>query len=499
MRDVTFASQNVQAPIQELTGESRRDPPLFVDLDGTLVKTDLLLESLLVLLKAQPWMLFLLPLWLLRGRAFLKAQIACRAEVAADGLVYNEPLVARLRSERERGRHLVLATASHSKYANAIANHLGFFDHVLASDEVINLKGARKVEAILAHTGGSVFDYAGNEAADLPIWRKARRAIVVDAPVAITRTVRGFTETEELPGTRGSYLKLVLRAIRVHQWMKNALVFVPIIAAHRVGDLAADIKVVTAFFAFSFCASSVYLLNDLTDLRSDRLHPRKRRRPFASGELPLVHGLLLSPLLLAAGTTLAAFVLPPLFVVALATYYVAFLAYNFAAKERPVWDVVLLAALYVLRVLAGAAAVPVLASFWLLAFSMFIFLSLALAKRYSEMLTQHKLGRTEAHGRGYRTEDMPVLQSMGVGSGYMAVLVMALYINSPEIHVLYARPYALWAICPLLLFWISRVWLKTHRGEMDDDPVVFALRDRVSLGIGVLCAACLGLGALQVS
>jgi 4-hydroxybenzoate polyprenyltransferase len=482
-----------------VAAESRAsEPPLFVDLDGTLVKTDLLLESLLVLLKQQPWTIVLLPLWLLRGRAHLKAEIARRAEVAADTLIYDEQLLGRLREERARGREVVLATASHAAYAEAVARHLGLFDGVLASDATRNLKGERKLAAILEYTAGASFDYAGNEGADLPIWRRARRSICIGTPASVVRAVRTFTEPEELARPRRRYLKLVVRSIRVHQWLKNSLVFVPVVAAHRIEDVAADLRVVAAFWAFSLCASSVYVLNDLTDLRSDRQHPRKCKRPFASGDLPLGFGLVLAPVLLATSAAIAIAMLPPIFLVVIVTYYVSSMAYNFAAKERAVWDVVLLAGLYVLRVLAGAAAVPVPPSVWLLAFSMFVFLSLALAKRYSEMHMLAKLGRGRAHGRGYVTDDMPVLQSMGVASGYLAVLVMALYINSPEVHALYVRPYVLWAICPLLLFWTTRIWLKTHRGEMHDDPVVFALRDGVSLLVGALTVACLAAGAIQL-
>jgi 4-hydroxybenzoate polyprenyltransferase len=470
---------------------------LFVDLDGTLVKTDLLLESLLVLIKQKPWTIALLPFWLLRGRAHLKAEIARRAEIAADTLVLDDRLVGRLREEHRRGRRLVLATASHAKYAEAVARHVGLFSGVLASDASHNLKGERKLAAILAYTGGAAFDYAGNEVADLPIWRKARTAICIDAPASVVRVVRSFTVPEELARPRRRYAKLLVRSIRVHQWLKNSLVFVPIMAAHQIWDAAADLRVLAAFCAYSLCASSVYVLNDLTDLRSDRLHPRKRNRPFASGDLPLGFGLVLSPVLLATSVAIAIAVLPWIFLVVLATYYVSSMAYNFAAKEAAVWDVVLLTGLYVLRVLAGAAAVPVVPSVWLLAFSMFVFLSLALAKRYSEMYTLHKLGRDHAHGRGYLTDDMPVLQSMGVASGYLAVLVMALYISSPEVHSLYLRPYLLWAICPLLLFWTTRIWLKTHRGQMHDDPVVFALRDKVSLLVGALTVACLAAGAIR--
>lgn len=472
------------------------EPPLFVDLDGTLIKTDVLLESLLVMIRAQPWMVFLLPFWLLRGRAHLKAEIARRADLSADGLIYDERVIARLRDEHGRGRHLVLATASNHKYAEAVAAHVGVFGHVIASTPTANLKGKHKVDAILAYTRGEPFDYAGNEAADLPIWEKARRSICVDTPPAVVRVVRGYKgEIEELPRERKAKLKVLVKAVRAHQWLKNALVFVPIAAAHRIRDVDADLRVVAAFAAFSLCASSVYILNDLTDLRSDRLHPRKRRRPFAAGDLDLRTGLLMIPLLLGTSVAIALAFLPPLFLAVLGTYYACSMTYNFAAKERVVWDVIVLAGLYVLRVIAGAAAVPVELSFWLLAFSMFIFLSLALAKRYSEMFTMHKAGRSAAAGRGYHTDDMPVIQSMGVAAGYMAVLVMALYINSPENHALYHRPKALWGICPLLLFWMSRVWLKTHRGEMHDDPVVFAVRDPTSLMIGAMAVGCVVLGS----
>jgi 4-hydroxybenzoate polyprenyltransferase/phosphoserine phosphatase len=479
-------------------GPRAPEPPLFVDLDGTLLKTDLLIESALVLIKRRPGAIVLVLLWLLRGRAYLEAQIARRAEIAAETLVYDERLLVRLRGERDRGRRLVLATASQARYAEAIAAHLGLFDGVLASDATRSLAGERKLEAIVADADGASFDYAGNAAADLPLWRKARKAICVDAPAPVVRALREFTEPDEIAPERRSYLKLLVRAIRAHQWLKNALVFVPIMAAHRIDDAAADLRVIAAVVAFCLCASSVYVLNDLMDLRADRLHPRKRKRPFASGALPLAHGLVLSPLLLAASAVLAALALPRMFLVVLAAYYVSSIAYNFAAKELAVWDVILLAGLYVVRVVAGATAVPVPLSFWLLAFSGFVFLSLALAKRYSEMYTLHKLGRVQAHGRGYMTDDMPILQTMGVASGYLAVLVMALYINSSEIHNLYVRPYALWAICPLLMFWISRIWVTTHRGQMHDDPVVYALRDGVSLVIGALTIACVVLGALRI-
>ena len=480
--------------MNEISQAPKALPPLYVDLDGTLIKSDLALESLFALLKAEPLCLFLIPLWLLRGRAHFKAELARRIKIDPAALNYDDRLMNRLRADHAQGRRIVLATASHRRYAEAVAQHVGFFDAVLASDETRNLKSRRKLEAIVEDAGGQPFDYAGNETADLPIWAAARTAIVVNAPKSVIQKARRLTSTEVFERAGGSYPRIVLKAIRVHQWLKNALVFLPLFAGHQSGNLALDLKTLAAFFAFGLCASSIYVLNDLSDLQSDRLHPRKRKRPFASGALPLSHGVALIPILLGSSLLIAlAAGLPLPFFGVLAIYYVSSLSYNFLAKDRAIWDVIILAGLYALRVLAGVAATGIPPSFWLLAFSMFIFLSLALVKRYAEMLAMQRLGKNQAHGRGYVTDDMPLLQSMGVASGYLAVLVMALYLNSPEIHLQYAHPKLLWTICPLLLFWISRIWLKTHRGQMHDDPVVFAASDKLSLIIAVICALSLGL------
>ncbi len=474
------------------TSRSTDEPPLIVDLEGTLVRGDLVLEALFVLVKRQPWLLLVIPLWLLRGRAFLEAEIERRAALPADGLLYNEALLSRLREERAAGRRLVLATSSSRRNAEAIAAHLALFDDVIASDDARPAGGEAKTGAILEHLRGGAFDYAGNDAADVPIWRKARKVICVDTSPGVLRTVRSFAEApDEITRAPRNKLGRVIKAIRAYQWMKNLLLFVPLAAAHRVEDVDAWLHALAGFAAFSLCASSVYVLNDLTDLPSDRAHPRKRARPFAAGDLSVREGLALIPTLLAASFAIALVLLPREFLIVLAVYYACFLGYNFAAKERVVWDVIVLAMLYTLRVLAGAAAVLVPPSFWLLAFSMFIFVSLALAKRYSEMVTMQKAGKRDAAGRGYVTDDMPALQSMGVAAGFLSVLVIAMYINSPEVHALYGRPYVLWGICPLFLFWIMRVWLVTHRGQMHDDPIVFAVRDPTSVIIGALLVGCL--------
>lgn len=486
----TGAAESAAVPAPVATAE----PPLFVDLDGTLLRTDLLYESLFGLIKARPWTALLVPVWLARGKARLKAELARRVDIDPAGLVYNQAVLERLQAERGRGRRLVLATAAHRRYADAIARHLGLFDQVLASSDGLNLKSGRKLEAIRAQVPSGVFDYMGNDEADYAVWCAARRGIAVDASAAVLRHAATLCPMETIATPRRPRLLLILKALRLHQWLKNLLVFVPLLAGQKLGEIGPALQAAVAFLAFGLCASSIYVLNDLLDLPADRRHPRKRRRPFAAGDLPLDLGLSLIPSLLLASVVLSVLTLPPLFLAALATYAASSLFYNLFAKNRVIWDVMLLAGLYSLRVLGGATATAIVPSFWLLAFSMFLFLSLAMVKRYSEMDSMLKLGLGSAEGRGYLTADMPVLQSIGVSAGFLSVLVMALYINSPEVGRVYGQPQALWIICPLLLFWIGRVWLQTHRGLMHDDPVVFAARDKWSLAIGLVCAAVLVLG-----
>ena len=473
---------------------AEQEPPLFVDLDGTLLKTDLLYESLFGLIKAQPWAALLVPVWLAGGKARLKAELARRVDIDPAGLVYNPAVLQRLEAERKRGRRLVLATAAHHRYADAIALHLGLFDQVLASSDGLNLKSERKLAAIRAQVPSGIFDYIGNDEADYAVWRAARRGIAVEASAAVVRHASTLCPLETIATPRRPRLLLILKALRLHQWLKNLLVFVPLLAGQKLGEIGPTLQAAAAFLAFGLCASSIYVLNDLLDLPADRRHPRKRRRPFAAGDLPLDLGLSLIPGLLLASLALSLVALPPLFLAALATYAASSLFYNLFAKNRVIWDVMLLAGLYSLRVLGGATATAIVPSFWLLAFSMFLFLSLAMVKRYSEMDSMLKLGLGQAEGRGYVTADMPVLQSIGVSAGFLSVLVMALYINSPEVGRVYDQPQALWIICPLLLFWIGRVWLQTHRGLMHDDPVVFAARDKWSLAIGLVCGVALILG-----
>lgn len=457
--------------------------PLCIDLDGTLLRSDLLIESALRLLSAQPWLAILFAVWLvIGGRARLKREIAARTAIDVASLPFDSRVVKLVRHAREEGRCIVLCSAADQRLVDRVAEHFALFDHALGSDGVHNLAGQRKASELVRLYGHRGFDYAGNASVDLEVWRAARRGWVVNAGEALRNEAAALCSVEHfLPSTGGGLVKW-LKAARLHQWLKNLLVFVPLFASHQFLEAGDLLRAVGAFVAFGLCASGVYLLNDLIDLDSDRQHPRKRLRPFAAGDLAVGKGVLAAPLLTVAGLVIALGV-SPAFMLVLGSYYLATLAYSVRLKRVAVLDVMVLAALYTVRIVGGAIAIGAVLSFWLLAFSVFLFLSLALLKRYAELLMVQAEGRTSASGRGYGTDDLPLVQSMGAASGYASVLVLALYINSPESQVLYARPQVLWLLCPVALYWITRAWMIAHRGGMHDDPVVFAVRDKVSQGL----------------
>jgi 4-hydroxybenzoate polyprenyltransferase len=469
-----------------MTASDTASVPLFIDLDGSLIDSDLLFESFFSLLRTRPLLCLLVPFWLLRGKAHMKYMIAQHAGIDAASIPYNRPFLDYLRKEAAGGRELVLATASTHALAGQVADHLGIFTGVIASDAHTNVSGRRKLEKITQWAGARPFDYAANEKTDLEIWKHARRAILVKPAPGVKRAATRITDIEQVFGADGPGLTSYLGAMRMYQWMKNLLLFVPLLTAHKFTSLAPISNEILAFFAFSLCSSGVYVLNDLLDLPADRAHPRKRQRPFAAGTLPLSHGLLMAGLSPVLGLGLG-YYLSPEFFTTLLLYLVMTSAYSIRFKAYAVVDVLLLAALYTLRVFAGAVVIQVTLSFWLFAFSIFIFLSLALVKRCSELVTMTAMDKTSVSGRGYQVADMPHLQMMGIASGYIAILIIALYINSPDVVVLYTRPQLLWTLCPTLLFWVSRVWLKTGRGEMHDDPLIFTVRDTGSRFVGLIC------------
>jgi 4-hydroxybenzoate polyprenyltransferase len=455
------------------------DIPLVVDLDGTLVKTDLLIESLLVLIKHNPLYILLLPIWLIQGKAYFKQQVGRRVTLDVCSLPYNVRLLEYLCEHHEKNRRLVLATAADRHIAYQLADYLQLFDAVFASDGVVNLSSENKRARLIAEFGEKGFDYAGNDRCDLVVWSSARKAILVNPERNVLTAAKKSVEVVRVFKEHKGRLRLYLRELRLYQWIKNILVFVPLLAAHRIDDPILLTQAVLAFVAFGLCASSVYVLNDLLDLQDDRRHPQKRQRPLAAGDLSLLSGLRLIPILLALSIAVSLW-LPPSFLVMLGAYYTLTLAYSLYIRRMVLMDVIVLAALFTMRVLAGSAAVSIWASPWLLAFCMFLFISLALIKRYAELTTIRNTSGKKAKARGYIIGDRELLAAMGSASGFLSVLVLVLYISNGPAHQFYGRHHILWLVCPFLFFWLGYLWLVAHRGAMHHDPLVFSLRDRIS-------------------
>ncbi len=454
------------------------DCPLVVDLDGTLTRTDTLMESVVRAVKRRPLDMLRLPLWLLNGRAGFKARLAERVTLPAASLPYCEPLLDYLRAERLRGRRLILATAAHVSIANAVAAHLRLFERVLATDDRQNLKGAAKLDGIRAAVGAR-FAYAGDSAADIPVWRAAESALLIGTSRRVGPAVRQSTPVElEIPAPVAG-AKVWLRAIRAHQWTKNLLIFVPLLASFSFLDRGSVVAACLAFVAFSAAASATYLINDLWDLESDRAHPRKRSRPLAAGGISIPSALGVSFILLMIAAAISAAETPG-FTLLLLMYLALTTAYSLLLKEYVIVDVLTLAALYTIRILAGSLAIGVTTSSWLLAFSVFIFFSLALVKRCSELVSLREAQGQAARGRDYGVPDLVVLWPMGIGASLCATVVFGLFISAIETEGRYASPQLLWLVGLGLIYWLARLWIKTARGEMHDDPIVFALRDRGS-------------------
>lgn len=471
------------------TGSANLARPLVVDLDGTLLRSDLLIESALGYLRRGIVASFHLLPWLVKGKSALKEALASRVELAVELLPYNQEVVAFIRQEKNR-RTIVLATASHSIYAERVAEHLGLFDRVIATTSDVNMSAEAKRDRLVREFGRKGFDYIGNANADLAIWEAAGEAYLADPETGVLQKARRLGNVAQVFKTRQSPGRAFLKGLRPYQWLKNLLVFVPLIAAHQFTNLPLIGLCLLAFALFSLAASGGYMLNDLLDLESDRYHPRKRLRPLASGELPIRVGILAMPLLLLLALGVSGFLLPVRFTLCLAFYITLTVAYSQYLKRVAAVDTIVLTGLYTIRILAGSFACGIMPSFWMLAFSMFLFLSLAMVKRYTELLDARAKGISgQTKGRGYFPADLEIIASLGVSSGYMSVLVLALYIQDAKTVLLYHNPTLIWLACPILLFWFSRLWMIAHRGEMHDDPLLFAIRDRASLISGALFAA----------
>jgi len=473
----------------------KKQTPLCVDLDGTLIKTDSLHESFLLLLKQKPLLCIVALFWLLKSKAHFKAEISNHISLSANNLPYNDDVINYIRS-RPSGRKALLITGSNISIAESVAKHIGLFDEVIASNATVNMTGEKKRQYLVGRFGRNGYEYIGNDSADIPVWSTARQVSIASQNNSFLRRIRAFFSIEKEFQLPTPSIMDYLKAIRIHQWLKNTLVFVPFFLDHRFDDIDAFVKLILSFFCLSLLASFTYIINDLLDLESDRQNQHKRNRAFASGLISIKQAIIMIVVLLFC-TLVIATRLPASFLLVLLTYLIATLSYSFYFKSVIILDVCILAGLFVLRVIGGSVAIEAEWSFWLLAFSMFFFLSLAFAKRFSELDNLKREGRSETPGRGYHVEDLPILRSFGISSGYISILVVALYINSEKVGQMYSHPEILWLLCPLLLYWIGRIWMLTGRGKMHEDPIIFAMRDSVSIKTILLCSIIL-LSAIMI-
>jgi 4-hydroxybenzoate polyprenyltransferase len=471
-------------------------PTLCVDLDNSLLATDLLWETFLAAIKRNPIVVLLAPLWLMRGRAYLKARLAERAELRLDLLPYREDVVRYLCEEKRSGRSVWLVTGSDGALANRLASYLGVFDEVVASDGRRNLSGATKADFLVREFGRGCFSYLGDSRRDVTVWRRAASALVVSGSDSLARQAAQVTQLEKrftVPRTR---LKDIARALRLRHWSKNALLFLPMLLAHKFRVISL-VREAIAFVCFGLAASSIYVLNDLLDLQSDRQHPWKSARPLAAGCLSIPSAMFLSAVLGMAAIIGSWIFLGATATFLLASYCALSISYCLFFKRIALGDVFVLTSFYTLRILTGGVIAPVRLSPWFMAFSGLFFFSLALAKRYSELVLAQELVSSGNSGRGYRTGDHALLSELGVGSALAAIVIFCLYTQSPDVLALYARPSFVLMVAPLLLFWTARLWLKAHRGQLDEDPISLALKDPASYWVGLAAVLLIAMGTLR--
>ncbi|MBC2608256.1 UbiA family prenyltransferase [Pelagicoccus albus] len=484
-------SDNTSSAAFEQTKEKKL--PLCVDLDGTLIKTDSLHELLLKFIKNNPLKSLLVPFWILSGKAAFKARLTKEVELQPALLPYNEKVLDYMK-EQSDDREVYLCTGANEAIAKPIADYVGGFDGVIASNGDVNVTGKNKSDLLNKKFGKGAYAYIGNASIDYNVWDDA-------GEIAVTSSSSGFISAVEkrydnvtsfkLPGASPRSL---IKAVRLHQWVKNSLLFVPLLIDHKIANVSMVIAAVLGFLSFSLMASATYLINDLLDLEADRAHPKKSKRPFASGTISAFSGVKITIALFALSIALLFFV-PWEFSIVAGVYLVSTLLYSFHVKSMVILDACLLAGLFTIRVIGGTVLIANEWSFWLLAFSMFLFVSLAFTKRAAELYQQIQRDVKHTAGRAYRTDDYPLIVSMGVSSGFISVLVIALYVNSVDVVKMYTQPEVLWLICPLLMYWIGRIWLKTVRGQMNEDPIVFAIKDRISHITAILAVIVVGIAA----
>ena len=450
-----------------------------MDVDGTLIRTDLLVESFFSFLGANPLRIFSLLSSLAKGKGPLKAEIAGETPIDAANLPYNQRVLSLINEARASGKAVYLASASNESYVRGIAEYLGLFDGWFASTDSENLSSAAKAERLVDAFGKKGFDYIGNDKADLAVWAEAKRCFAVEPASSVRDALKRMDPAAVVLEAPSGGLRAWLKLLRIHQWTKNALIFVPIFAAHLFG-LPLIAKAIVAMIAFSLAASSIYILNDLVDLDADRMHRTKKLRPLAAGTVSVRKAMVAAPALLVVAIGIGLLVSQQ-FVAVLVAYLALTTAYTFYLKRKMLVDIIALASLFTLRIIAGSAVVGLAPSEWILAFSMFIFTALALIKRYVELTARLDAALGDPTNRNYRKSDLALLGALAAASGFNAVTVFALYVSSDTVHRLYGHPQVLWLICPILMYWVGRALMMAERRLMDDDPIVFALRDRNSL------------------
>jgi len=484
---VQNASNAPVRPDPSRLSETSERRPLVVDLDGTLCRTDTLHEGIFGLLARSPLSVSAFPGWVIGGKAAFKRNIADRSILDPAFLPYDDDVIRFVEAARAEGRPVVLVSAADHRQVEAVAEHLKLFDMAIGTgspDTPENLRGAAKERLLVRLYGEKGFDYLGDSITDIPIWSSADTSYAARVSPATRRAAAAAgLHLTEVSGGSGWPLRALVRACRPHQWAKNLLILLPVLASQ---DLAPLPFALLAMLSFSLAASAIYIVNDLVDLPADRAHPRKRHRPFAAGTATAVQGIIMAGGLLLVALATAALLLPPAFLLVLLLYLATTSAYSFWLKRKMMVDVVVLAMLYTLRIVAGGLATDIALSPWLLVFSMFLFFALATIKRQAELEDLAVRGNSKTLGRNLILDDLPILQAMSVGAAQAAVLVFALYSQDPEVQGHFASPDLLLLICPVLLFWLGRMQLLTRRGYMNDDPIVFTFRDRTSLLCGVL-------------
>ena len=472
--------------------------PLCVDLDGTIVETDTFIECLIVGIRK--WsVLSRIPRWVIEGKAKLKQELACHVKLDPALLPYNGSLLQYLHHQKNLGRRLFLVTAANKQIAEAVKNHLGIFEEVIASSTSHNLRGEEKAKVLVERFGNRKFSYVGNDLTDLHVWKHAYSGVLVNTQNVIATRASDLTMIEKrFDKDKPRRVKALVRSLRPHQWVKNLLVFVPIITAKAFGDFGSLFNAFLLFVAFCSIASGVYVLNDLFDLEADRQHPTKRERPFASGRLSIASGFAMVPILCCTGLIFSFSTKVPAAAELLLLYLTITIAYSLKLKEFPLVDVFTLSALYTIRLFAGGEVTNYHVSFWLIAFSGFVFLALAIIKRTSELKTMTDGQKLHVPRRGYSHEDLHVIQIFGIASTFVSSIVLALYIQSHAAADIYYRPQILWLLVPVILFWQCRLWLSVTRGYMDDDPIVYSAKDWVSWVVGLIVAATLFTASIRI-